>query len=802
MNKNLTIILAAAITGSINVNAETNDIVEQTDSSYIHNLDEVVVERQSKEHFLLRNQPLSSTIMTTAEMGSLGTRGIRELSSYVPSFVMPVYGSSYTPSVYVRGIGSRINSPSVGFYVDGMPMISKSTFSTYMFGIDRVDILRGPQGTLYGINSEGGLVRMYSRSPMNHQGTDVKLSGGSHFYRNVEATHYAKPSDKLAFSIGAFYEGQNGFFKNSYNGERADKYDQAGGRVRLMYRPNTNLLFDFITDYQYINQNANPYGVMDLETGSVAEPSFNDQNYYERNILNSGLRISYEGKGFDLTSTTSYQMLSDHMLLDNDYTEVDFVRMNQHQLQNAISQELSFKSNGSSRWQWTTGVFGSYQWLKTEAPVAFGQAFKHTIHMDMVEQTIYQEILNSMAARMGEAAAKAAIQRAGGVRIDVDMQVPGVFRTPQFNLGVFHESNLAITDNLMATLGLRYDYTHTKIDYDTNARLNILFSVLGANVNASVVSKLARTHTNNFSQLLPKFGLTYKLGKTGNIYGTVTKGYRAGGFNMQMFADILQADIMSKNVDLQSLAADIMKLRTDVELTVPHTDADYEKLYNTISFKPEESWNFELGTHLNLFGDALHLDLSTFYMLIRNQQLSVMTSLYGYGRMMVNAGKSYSCGLEASLRGKAFDNRLSYQLGYGYTHAAFKEYETGEGDSYVSYKGKRVPFVPEHTISALADYTIATNSPVLRAIVVGANVSAMGKIYWDEANTFSQKLYAVLGAHVDADFGKVKLSLWGRNITNSKYNTFAFMSRATGEPVYSAQRGNPFQMGATCNIHF
>jgi outer membrane receptor protein involved in Fe transport len=245
-----------------------------------------------------------------------------------------------------------------------------------------------------------------------------------------------------------------------------------------------------------------------------------------------------------------------------------------------------------------------------------------------------------------------------------------------------------------------------------------------------------------------------------------------------------------------------MKLRTDVELTVPHTDADYEKLYNTISFKPEESWNFELGTHLNLFGDALHLDLSTFYMLIRNQQLSVMTSLYGYGRMMVNAGKSYSCGLEASLRGKAFDNRLSYQLGYGYTHAAFKVYETGEGDSYVSYKGKRVPFVPEHTISALADYTIATNSPVLRAIVVGANVSAMGKIYWDEANTFSQKLYAVLGAHVDADFGKVKLSLWGRNITNSKYNTFAFMSRATGEPVYSAQRGNPFQMGATCNIHF
>ncbi len=139
------------------------------DSARVYDLDEVVVVSQAKEFYRLRQQPISSTILTNNEINRLGVRDLRELSQYVPSFVMPNYGSRFTSSIYVRGIGSRVNSPSMGVYIDDMPLVNKTAFNTYLYETERVDVLRGPQGTLYGINTEGGMVRMYTRNPMNYQ---------------------------------------------------------------------------------------------------------------------------------------------------------------------------------------------------------------------------------------------------------------------------------------------------------------------------------------------------------------------------------------------------------------------------------------------------------------------------------------------------------------------------------------------------------------------------------------------------------------------------------------------------------
>ncbi len=798
MNK--TILGALALSFSIAANA-ANEVV-LGDSSRVFDLDEVVVVQQSKEFLPLRQQPLSSTVLTATEANKVAARDIRELSSFVPSFVMPVYGSAYTPSVYVRGIGSRVNSPSVGFYVDGMPILSKSAFTTHLYELDRIDVLRGPQGTLYGLNTEGGMVRIYSKNPLTYQGTDVKISGGSRFYRNVEAAHYMKLGSKMALSVAGFYGGQNGFFRNSLTGKRADSYNEAGGKLRFVWQPTSRLSLDLIADYQTIDQKAYPYGTLNIESNRVASPDNNIPSFYERHLFNTGLNVKYIGDGVDLFSTTSYQVLKDNMLMDNDYTSIDFVSLKQRQLQNAISQELTLKSNRQGPWHWTTGFFASYQWLKTTAPVAFGSYMKTQMHMDAVEKMIYGQILQSMAQRMGEQGAAEFIARQGGVNIGVDMQVPALFHTPQFNMGLFHETNFDITPQLMATVGLRYDYTDTRIKYDTYGAMNMLFSVLGQDVNINAVSAFNNKESDHFQQLLPKFALTYKFPNGSNIYATVAKGYRAGGFNVQMFSDIIQADLNGMRGNLMSMMQGIMVSREDINIDMPHTTKDYENLRNTIAFKPETSWNYEVGSHLNLFGKAMQLDLSAFYMQITNQQLSVLSSLYGYGRVMVNAGKSYSCGVEAALRGQAFDDHLAYSLSYGYTHAAFKDYVTGEGEAMVDYKDKKVPFVPAHTLSAMADYTFGVNGSLLKGITIGANMNARGKTWWDEANTFSQKFYAVMGAHVLADCGVVSLNIWARNLTNTHYNTFAFGSRATGDMVYSAQQGNPFQIGADLKIHF
>ena len=764
------------------------------DTSRVQDLDEVVVVAQSKEYLKLRQQPLSSSVLTAGEMGLLGIHDLRQVADYVPSFVMPAYGSRYTSSIYVRGIGSRINSPSMGVYLDDIPLVSKATFNSHGYELDRVDVLRGAQGTLYGINTEGGLVRQYTKNPMNYQGTDIRLGIGSHFYRNAEVAHYHKFSDKVALSLAGFYNGTNGFFTNQATGERADDSNEAGARLRLVMQPSERLTLNLLADYQWVKQNGFAYGLYNIDANETADPSTNRQGNYKRNMLNTGLNIKYRGDWADLSYTLSWQYLKDDMLMDIDYRPIDYMHMEQAQLQNALTHELVLKSQQMGCWQGTTGFFFSHQWLKTEAPVYFDPAMNAFLSKT-IEDYAYYGMLNSMAKRMGEEAAAAMIERAGGCHITMDIEtIPGLFRTPQTNYGFFHESNLRLTDRLTATLGLRFDLTQTSIDYATSAMAHLDESVMGVNVQASVASLLEQKEEASFEQWLPKVGLTYRLDSKGsNIYGIVSKGYRAGGFNIQMFSDILQAELQGAAQTARGA------------MTIEHDAAAYKNIRETIAYKPEESWNFEGGTHLNLF-DALHLDLSGFYMLIRNQQLSVFASQYGFGRMMVNAGKSYSCGIEATLRGSIFDNHLTWAATYGYTHAVFKDYvdsTTVDGQQVaVDYKDKRVPFVPQHTLAAHADYRFDVGSGVLKSLTVGANVTAQGKTWWDEENTYGQDFYAVVGAHVDADLKPVVVSLWARNLTDSRYNTFAIKSSFGGDTSYFAQQGSPIQFGCDVKIHF
>ena len=272
--------------------------------------------------------------------------------------------------------------------------------------------------------------------------------------------------------------------------------------------------------------------------------------------------------------------------------------------------------------------------------------------------------------------------------------------------------------------------------------------------------------------------------------------------------------------------------RSDMDLVVEHSDADYERIRETISYKPEESWNYEVGTHLNLADGLLQADAALFWMQIRNQQLSVMAP-GGFGRMMENAGRTNSRGAELSLRGTSRNRRLTWSASYAFTYATFSEYTDsldnssssgssgssgsasgssasasggspagsadGVSPAVVSYAGNHVPFVPTHTASASLDYRFDF-SGALRSLTIGANATLTGKTYWDEANSFSQKAYALLGAHVTADFGLLSLNIWGRNLTNTRYNTFALYNTSTSS--HFAQRGAPIQCGFDLRLHF
>ena len=795
MNKKIVFVLMA-LGGQLTAMATplgSLDTEALTDSSKVVDLDEVVVVSQPKEQVRLRLQPVSSNVFGSEQLQQLNVRDLSQLSQYVPSFVMPSYGSRLTSSMYVRGIGSRINNPAVGVYYDNIPLMSKSAFNNHFYMLDRVDVLRGPQGTLYGQNTEGGLVRIYSKNPMNYQGTDVRLGIGTGLYSNVEVAHYHRPSEKLAFSVAGFYSGLKGFIDNQNFDKKNDLTNEAGGKLRLMYAPNKKLTFDWTADYQYVNQNGFGYGEMIKETGSQGDmefktkpedPSTTIMNGYKRNMFTTGLNISYNTDKLLFTSTTSYQFLEDLMLMDQDYMAGDYLQLSQAQKMNALTQEFVLRNHDTSRWQHTTGLFGSYQWMRTDAPVYFGEgitapignAIANAMKNSMIKGMLGRFMAQGMTAEQAQAAAEAAVAKMG-VTMTAEMAVPGLYHTPQMSLGLYHESNILITDRLKATVGLRLAHDWAKIEYDALAYMNMTGGTASATATYHLTSHVADNRSKSFTQLLPKFALTYTFDENiGNIYALVSKGYRAGGYNFQMFSDILQTD-------LNAHQQDAMRGDYDVE----HTAADYDAIEETTQYKPEESWNYELGTHLNLFGGSTHLDLSFYYMQIRNQQLSIMEPNSNYGRIMVNAGKSHSCGVEATLRGKAFDNALDWGVTYAFTNAKFDEYDT--------YNDNYVPFVPQHTFSAMADYHFGN-------FTIGANLAGQGKTWWDEANTFSQKLYATLGAHADYDFGPVLVSLWGRNITNTNYNTFAIASSAVGGTHYFAQKANPIQVGADVRIHF
>lgn len=780
------------------------------DTSRVVDIDEVVIVSQPKESFRLRKQPVSSSMFSGGELQRMGLRDLRDLSLYVPSFSMPAYGSRYTSSIYIRGIGSRISSPAVGIYSDGLPLMSKSAYNHHNYELGRVDVLRGPQGTLYGINTEGGLIRTYSRDPLTCQGTHLRIGASNHFGRNVEVAHYARPNDKLAWSLAGFYNGQNGYLTNTTTGQRADQLNEAGGKLHLVGLPTATLKLDYILDYQYTRQNAFPYGVWNPQTDETALPSANRQGNYRRNMLHTGLILTQRWGGVTFSSTTSYQYLKDYMAMDNDYLPADFLQLEERQHQNTVTHEMVFKGavplgtgRDSRSWHWTAGSFTTYQWNKTEAPVTF-YADMNTLVAGQIQTAMYQAMVQSMAARfvasgMSEAQAKARAEQLiasrGGVSMTAQLgTIPGQFHLPTFNQGIFHESAIDLTPRLTATLGLRYDYSWVKLGYDTQAQMTCDALVMGAAATAKLTSHLVHSCHNGYSQLLPKAGLSYRLGSHGsNVYAVLSKGYRAGGFNFQMFSDILQTELRNNSSQ-----------RGDYD--IPHTADDYQRIAQTISYAPETTWNYEVGAHLNLLGNSLQMDIAGYLMQIHNQQLSVMAGNYGFGRMMVNAGRSRSLGVELSLRGSHLDNHLTWALNYGYTNSEFRDYTdavTEDGATRtVSYRHRRVPYIPLHTLAANVDYRIALRAGSLQALVLGANLQAQGRTYWDETNVYGQKAYALLGAHADVCWPKVTVSLWSRNMTSAHYNSFAIESAASGQSLVFAQQGSPFQLGVDVRFDF
>ena len=163
----------------------------------------------------------------------------------------------------------------------------------------------------------------------------------------------------------------------------------------------------------------------------------------------------------------------------------------------------------------------------------------------------------------------------------------------------------------------------------------------------------------------------------------------------------------------------------------------------------------------------------------------------GTGRMMSNAGRSFSTGVELGARYVA--GAFTLDAGFGYTHARFLEYDRGD----VDLAGKALPYAPRETYSANVAYRIPVSRRFADSFVLNAGWNGVGRIYWDEENTLSQAFYGLLSASLEWSKGDFGASLWGKNILNEQYNTFYF--RSIGNDFFA--QGKPLQFGISLNVN-
>ena len=625
-------------------------------------------------------------------------QSITELTAVVPNFYMPEYGSKQNTPVYIRGVGAKTKGSAVGFYVDGIPHFENSSFDVDMSNIASVTVFRGPQGTLYGRNAIGGIINVTTVSPLTYQGTQFKLGYGSHNDALFQFSHYNKLGSKMGYSVAGGYHYNDGFHRNMFTNKYADQLKDAYGRVALVWLLDNKWFLRVNSMLDYSNQGGYPYGKYNRLTGETEAVNYNRYSSYRRLLSTSGLNIRYAGENVSFSSQTAFQYIRDRQGIDQDFTSNDTYFVKNRLKQTMLSQEFILKSNNSSRYQWLWGAFAMTQ------------------HINNTVETQY---------------------------ITKDNAFPTHYRIPVNALAIYHQSTIKLFSGFSFIAGLRWDYENSTLKY---LRETYQLSTDGArtevkNVNSSL----------HFNQITPKFALQYQDERNNNsYYFSVTRGYKAGGFNQTFQKD------------------------------------------EETSFGPEYNWNYELGGKVHLLKDKLYAEAALYYIDWRQQQVN--QTVPGVGNVIHNAGHSSSKGFELALNSSPLKN-LSIALSYGYTYAKFIEYQKS---AKLSYSGNMLPMVPRNTLSCSASYALYPScSSFIDKIVLTAGLTGLGKIYWAEDNEVAQNFYALLNAKISITSGIFTWECWGKNITDTHYNTYCFKSSAD-----YAQVGKPACFGTSLLVKF
>ena len=756
---------------------ESATVYAEADSSAL-SLGEVRVTSIKQSASLLR-QPVTVTTINRQQIERYNITGMKGVSEIAPNFFMPDYGSKMTSSIYVRGIGARIDQPAVGLNVDNIPYLNKNAFDFDMFDIERIEVLRGPQSTLYGRNTIAGLINVYTLSPMSWQGVRVMAEGSLPAGYRAGVGVYTKLAPRVGMSINGYIAHSGGYYRNAYNGEYADRTTDFSGRWKTVWRPSGRLNIENVFSAGYARQNGYPYAF--VETGEI---NYNDTCYYRRTSVTDGLTVRWAGDNFSIASITGLQYLSDNMTLDQDFLPESYFNLTQRQHDCSITQDIVMRGS-KGNYSWLAGVFGFYKYGSMSAPVTFKE--------DGINELILSNVRGNMPSFIQ-------------LEWDEDNFLLGSdFRHHVNGAAIYHQSSYDL-DRWTFALNMRFDYEHTALTYhnycNTGASGSVNLPQLPRPIGFTLPAEidLSDRLKQSFRQFLPKISVTYNL-KNSAVFLSVAKGYKSGGFNTQMFSNFLQERLMTQmREEANNLMQGMMGGMSGGGGVRPTAEGDNTPAtaaqagYSAddyVSYKPETSWNYELGGHFSCDNERVYSTFALYYIDLRDQQVTLFPEGLSTGRLMANAGRTRSYGAELTIRYTP-TTRWRFDLAYGYNNATFRHFNNGNAD----LSGLRVPNTPSNTLFLAASYRLPVSAGWVDAVSFSPNLRGTGSIYWDEENIYRQPFYAELGASVRFEHSRYSLDIWGKNLTDTKFNVFRYESIGHN----FMQKGKPVRGGVTLRV--
>jgi iron complex outermembrane receptor protein len=702
-----------------------------------HKLEDVIVTANKREESIIKVNT-SITSLSSKKIEDTRTWGLSGLSALVPNYNYQELGVSFQQIQAIRGIQVFSENPAVSTYIDDVNNIDILANGFAFTDIERVEVLRGPQGTLYGRNAMGGVVNIITKKPTNKTSAFGELSFGNLGLQRY-STGYKSPiiKDKLFFGMNGLYQTQEGFLKNDITGTSATDTKLNGKAVGGEQNFYGNFYLKWLPTSRF-NVTLNVKGQKDKSDNSGFMVSQSSDTYafenpdrinlariakHERNILNTSLVAKYLGNNYTLTSISALQTIS------FGFQDLDFPGIYHSYYNGKIgellppqkvwSEEFRINSNSEGKLQYTAGVY----WFAQKG-------------YEPTTNTAY-ELSNAEATMFGLPSGAFLINRN---------------RSNNSGIAGFGELSYLLTPKLKATFGLRYDHEKREAIFNGFGDAMLLNGVV-TDIKPNI------TANGTYSAVSPKLSLSYAINDLSNIYASFTRGFRAGGINAS------------------SLPAGVRQ-----------------------TFNPEFSNNYELGFKAFLLDKKLSVGASAFLIQWKDLQFYNLVAPFTYARE--NVGDAQSAGFELEITAiPAKGLQLDGSFGYNpteYKGFNLKRVNFGTGvETTTAIGGNSLSNAPSHTIflGAQYEYTIATK---LKAVVRG-EVRNIGSYYTDIQNKIEQPTYTVINSRIGLTYDKYSLFFWGQNLNNERYLAFGNPDSSFGRSVRTAA---PRTVGVTLSAKF